>query len=54
MDKLKKDQLQNRIELELKELISELYNKPRNIHYWFPIKYSENIIKIMEENNELS
>ena len=49
MDKIKKGQLQNRIELELKSLINELYNKPRNTHYWLPIKYSESIIKIMEE-----
>jgi hypothetical protein len=51
---LKKEQLKNKIELELRELIKDIYYKPRNIHYWFPVKYSERIIKIMEEYNENS
>ena len=49
---MKKEQLKNKIELELKSLIRELYNKPRNTHYWLPVKYSEIILKIMEEHNE--
>jgi len=53
MDKLKKDQLTNRIELELKALINELYNRPRNTHYWLPIKYSEKIVKIMGDYNDI-
>lgn len=50
----KREQLKNKIELELKTLIRELYNKPRNTHYWLPVYYSERIIKIMEEYNESS
>jgi len=51
---LKKDQLKNRISLELKALIRELYNKPRYMHYLLPDKYSGIIIKIMEEPHENS
>jgi len=51
---LKKEQLKNKIELELKALIREIYQKPRNTHYWLPVKYSETILKIMEEHNENS
>jgi len=50
----KKEQLKNKISLELKSLIEEVYNKPRNTHYWLPVKYSEKIVKIMEEYNEIS
>jgi hypothetical protein len=51
---LKKEQLKNRITIELKALIEEVYNKPRNTHYWLSVKYSKMIIKIMEEYNENS
>jgi dimeric dUTPase (all-alpha-NTP-PPase superfamily) len=51
---LKKEQLKNKIALELKVLIEEVYNKPKSTHYWLPVKYSETIVKIMEEHNENS
>ena len=47
---LKKEQLKNKIEFELKDLIKDVYNKPRNTHYWLPVKYSVTIVKIMEEH----
>jgi len=50
---LKKEQLKNKIELELKALIRELYQKPINTHYWLPVKYSGIIVKRMEEYNNV-
>jgi phosphoribosylaminoimidazole-succinocarboxamide synthase len=51
---LKREQLKNKIALLLKDFLREVYNKPRSSHYSLPYKYSEIIVKILEEYNETS
>jgi hypothetical protein len=50
---IKREQLKNKISGELKSLIRELYRKPRGTHYLLLDRYSESIVKIMEEHNEI-
>jgi len=42
---LKREQLKNKIALLLKDFLREVYNKPRSSHYSLPYKYSEDIMK---------
>jgi hypothetical protein len=46
---LKKEQLKNKIVLLLKDFLREVYNKPSDVHYYLPDKYSKKIMKEIEE-----
>ena len=45
---LKREQLKNKIALLLKDFLREVYNKPSNTHYSLPDKYSEKIIRELD------